>query len=356
MRPKSARRISPRYEDLEERIATAGDANLETRLRKHLDGLAAHPPTATTVSFAPLDRASFAVRPLDEWEWPYYVGDVWREAQSWETAEDELRQLERDYPQRPEPSEILGALLMDRYEYADAEQALARAIAKGSENPRTHHRYALMLLRPVEGGPETAQQRAQLARHHAAMARDREPGEPSYLLTEAQALGVVGEWSVAAERLAQLATYPRWRERADDEFEVLMLRQRRHAVNIPRPRIAPRLAGPDLAFLRSEPEPVAQPPPPPKRTPVWPPPGTVLMYGHIVKIECGAGEKVVTVKTPRWRMRLRERKDAPAKLHSPPKGWQPLPCGDVTAWQVNVVYKPVLKDRNVRGELVAVLF
>jgi len=350
----------PRYENLERRLADEGNANLETRLREHLESLLVDPPAATTVSFVPADRASFHVRALDEWEWSYYLGDVWREAQAWETAEDELRRLERDYPQRPEPSEILGALLMDRYDYTGAEETLARAIAKGSSNPRTHHRYALMLLRPVEGGAKTARQRAALARDHAGKALDREPDEPAYLLTQAQALGVVGEWSAAADRLGQLAAHPQWRERAGDDFEVLMLRQRRHVLNMPQPHIGHQEVRLDVAFLQPEPRPVAQPPPPPKKPPVWPPPGTVLMYGHIVKVECGASGKIVTVRTPRWRMHLREPAGAPAELHSPPKGWRPLPC-DVNSWdaegrEVNVVYKPIFKDRDARGELIAVVF
>jgi len=350
----------PRYEDLERQLASEGEASLETRLREHLDRLVAKAPAATTVSFVPLDRASFAVRSLDEWEWSYYLGDVWREAQSWETAEGELRRLEKDYPQRPEPSETLGALLMDRYDYAGAEKTLARAITKGSSNPRTHHRYALTLLRPVERGAETARRRATLARDHAAKALDREPGEPSYMLTHAQALGLIGEWEPAAERLAHLAAHPGFRERASDEFDVLMMRQRGHAMRIPQPRIEHQEAALDLAFLQTDPEPIALPPLPPKQPLVWPPPGTILMYGHIVKVECGAGGKVVTVQTPRWRMRLREPAGAPAELHSPPKGWRPLPC-DVNSWdaagrEVNVVYKPIFKDGDARGELVAVVF
>ena len=108
-------------------------------------------------------------------------------------AEDELRRLEDAYPERPEPSEILGALQMDRYDYADAERTLARAVANGSSNPRTHHRYALLLLLPIEGKQDAQRRRAAQALQHADEALTRQPDEPSYLLTRAQALGLLGE-------------------------------------------------------------------------------------------------------------------------------------------------------------------
>ena len=343
-----------RYENLERLVASEDSADLETRLRAHLDDLISNPPSPTTVGFTSLDRASFAVRSLGEWEWPSHVSDVWREARAWEMAEDELRRLEHAYPELPEPSEILGALQMDRYDYADAEQTLARAVANGSSNPRTHHRYALLLLRPVDGKKDAQRRRAALALHHADKALAWQPDEPSYLLTRVQALGLLGEWMAAADGLADLALHPEWRERADKEFEVLALRRRRHAMSIPQPRIDPAELSLELGFLRTEPGPLARPPAAKKKE-TWPPEGTVLLYGHIVKVECGADEKLVTVRTPRWSMRLRERADAPATLHDAPKGWRSLPC-DAGGWEVNVVYKPTLKDRKVRGELVAVVF
>lgn len=269
-------------------------------------------------------------------------------------VEDELRRLEDAYPERPEPSEILGALQMDRYDYADAERTLARAVANGSSHPRTHHRYALLLLRPVEGKADAQRRRAGLALQHADQALSRQPDEPSYLLTRAQALGLLGEWLAAADGLADLALHPEWRERADKEFEVLALRRQRHAMSIPQPRIDPGETSLELGFLKTEPGPVARPPAVIKKE-TWPPPGTILLYGHIVQVECGAGEKLVTVRTPRWNLRLRERADAPAALHDAPEGWRSLPC-DAAGWEVNVAYKPSLDDRSVRGELVAVVF
>ena len=343
-----------RYENLQRQLASEDSADWEARLRAHLEDLLSQPPSPSTVGFTPLDRASFAVRSLAEWEWPSHVSDVWREARAWEKAEDELRCLERAYPERPEPSEILGALQMDRYDYADAEGTLARAVANGSSNPRTHHRYALLLLRPVEGKADVQRRRAALALQHADKALTRQPDEPSYLLTRAQTLGLLGEWTTAAGGLADVALHPEWRERADKEFEVLALRRRRHAMSIPQPRIDPIEPSLELGFLKTEPDPLARPPPAKKKE-TWPPPGTVLLYGHIVKVECGAGEKLVTVRTPRWRMRLRERADAPAALHAAPKGWRSLPC-EAGGWEVNVAYKPTHEDRSVRGELVAIVF
>lgn len=372
-----------RYENLERQLSSEDLAGWEARLRAHFEDLLSQPPPPTTVRFEPLDRASFAVRPLAEWEWPVHVADVRRvfapppsgatkretsgpvstaldredftsEPRAWEMAEAELRRLEDAYPERPEPSEILGAFQMDRYDYADAERTLARAVANGSSNPRTHHRYALLLLRPVEGKQDAQPRRAALALQHADEALTRQPDEPSYLLTRAQALGLLGEWPAAADGLADLALHPEWRERADKEFEVLALLRRQHAMSVPQPRIDPAEPSLEPEFLKTEPPPLAQPPTVIKKE-SWPPPGTVLLYGHIVKIECGAGEKLVTVRTPRWNMRLRERADAPAALHHSPKGWRSLPC-DAAGWEVNVAYRPIRDDSSVSGELVAVVF
>ncbi|MCY4586518.1 MAG: hypothetical protein OXB98_10825 [Bryobacterales bacterium] len=372
-----------RYENLERQLSSEDLADWEARLRAHFEDLLSQPPPPTTVGFEPLDRASFAVRPLAEWEWPVHVADVWRvfspppsgstkretsgsvstpldqedltsEPRAWEMAEAELRRLEDAYPERPEPSEILGALQMDRYDYAAAERTLARAVANGSSNPRTHHRYALLLLRPIEGIQDAQRRRAALALQHAEKTLTRQPDEPSYLLTRAQALGLLGEWPAAADGLADLALHPEWRERADKEFEVLMLRRRQHAMSVPQPRIDPAEPSLESGFLKTEPTPLARPLPVVRKE-TWPPPGTVLLYGHIVKVECGAGEKLVTVRTPRWNMRLRERADAPAALHYAPKGWRSLPC-DAAGWEVNVAYRPTRDDRSVRGELVAVVF
>jgi hypothetical protein len=258
------------------------------------------------VTFAPPDPAAFPQRMLDEWEWRYYLADAWRERSSWKSAAPELERLAREFPSRPEPRESLGALQMDRNEYEAAEQTLAEAIAKGSLNPRTHHRYSLLLLRPVEGGPVWARRRAAMSRDQARKALDLQPGEPAYILTEAQALGLLDEWPEAAERLSELASYPEWRERAEKEFDVLLHRRRQYAAKLSRPRLdAPETARFNLAALAEVPPPIAAPLPPPEPPEVWPPPGTILLYGHIVKIECLRTEKIVTVRTPRWLIRLR---------------------------------------------------
>ncbi|HUG82485.1 MAG TPA: hypothetical protein VML01_12530 [Bryobacterales bacterium] len=353
---QSEPRKVPRYESFLDRVENEGEAAVETRLREHLAALLSGKPSTTAVTFAPPDPAAFSQRVLDEWEWPFYLADAWRERSSWDKAAPELQRLGREFPSRPEPRESLGALQMDRGDYEAAEPTLAEAIAKGSLNPRTHHRYSLLLLRPVEGGAAWARRRAAMSRDQARKALDLQPGEPAYILTEAQALGLLDEWPEAAERLSELASYPEWRERAEKEFDVLLHRRRQYAAKLSRPRLdAPEAARFNLAALAEVPPPIAAPLPPPKEPEVWPPPGTILLYGHIVKIECLGTEKIITVRTPQWRVQLRERADAPAKLLSPPRNMRTLPC-EAKGWEVNVVYRPDLKARDVRGELVAVVF
>ena len=87
----------------------------------------------------------------------------------------------------------------------------------------------------------------------------------------------------------------------------------------------------------------------------WPPPGTVLIYGHIRDVECRAGEKILTLRTPRYTVRLRERAERPATLYDKPKRLRGLECG-TKGWEVNAVYKMVHGDPEVHGELVAVVF
>ena len=345
-----------RYRWVQQLVEAGGGASVEAQLREHLEGLLSGAVNTTTARLERPDRASFAVRPLAGWEWSYYKADAWREAYLWRRAEKVLRRIEKEFPLPPEPSEALGALLMDRREYERAERALARAVAKGSVNPRTHYRYSLMLLRPVAGGPDVARLRAASARDHARKALDRQPGEPTYILTLAQSLGLLGEWSTAAGQLSSLAAHPAWRQLAVEEFDVLIHRQRQYVTKISPPRLDALEADHlDWTFLQKQPEQIAEPPPPPKKPEAWPPPGTVLLYGHIVKVECLGKEKFVTVRTPRWRARFRERADTPAKLYSPPENWRTSPC-EAKGWEVNVAYRPNLRDRGVRGDLVAIVF
>ncbi|MEX2302256.1 MAG: hypothetical protein WD733_15050, partial [Bryobacterales bacterium] len=100
--------------------------------------------------------------------------------------------------------------------------------------------------------------------------------------------------------------------------------------------------------------------PPPDPVPqAWPPPGTVLLYGYINGVECRPQAKpqlkIVTVKTPRYSIELRETAARPAKLYHAPKKWTELPCG-LRGYEVNVVYRPLAASQDVRGELVAVVF
>ena len=80
-----------RYENLERQLSSEDLADWEARLRAHFEDLLSQPPPPTTVRFEPLDRASFAVRPLAEWEWPVHVADV-----------------RRVFPSRPERSKQAG--------------------------------------------------------------------------------------------------------------------------------------------------------------------------------------------------------------------------------------------------------
>ncbi len=350
----------PRHETFVEFVDREGEEAAEAELREYLKSLVSGKAVTTAMRFESANGTSFAVRETEEWELPYYLADACRETPAWDKAETELKRLQQAFPSRPEPSESLGALQMDRNDYEAAEQTLASAVAKGSVNPRTYHRYSLLLLRPVEGGPVWARQRAAWSRDHARKALDIQRSEPAYILTEAQASGLLGEWQAATAGLAELASYPEWRERAEKEFDVLLHRRRQFVMNLPQPAPdAPKTKHIDLAPLGSAPERVAKPRPPPKQAELWPPPGTVLLYGHIVRIDCLTSEKIVTVRTPRWKVRLRERAEAPAQLISPPRNWRALPC-EAGGWglnrELNVAFRPDVKDRGVWGELVAVVF
>jgi hypothetical protein len=84
-----------------------------------------------------------------------------------------------------------------------------------------------------------------------------------------------------------------------------------------------------------------------------------LLYGYINGVECRPQTKpqlkIVTVKTPRYTIELRETAARPAKLYHAPKKWTELPCG-LRGYEVNVVYRPLAAGQEARGELVAVVF
>ena len=330
-------------------------------------------------------------RELAPGEFRFALADLQRETKLPAAARLELEALKQQFPNRPEPSESLGALEMDQHHYDQAEQQLAAAVRKGSRNPRTHYRYSLMLMRPRQ---QPSPQRAALAVKHAQLARQLDPFHPVYLLTEAQANMTAERWGESAASLARLTENPDWESRAQAEFRELQRRQQQQLSRLQRD-VLPQPQGPFVAAvghgapqpppgtpektlpasgatasaggfggLAAAPSglfpifarlPVPKPLPKAPRSPSWPPPGTILLYGHISGVECRENEKIVTVKTPRNRIRLREPADTPAKLYSKPKWIKGLECG-LRGLEVNVAYKPTRGSREVRGALVAVVF
>jgi hypothetical protein len=242
---------------------------------------------------------------------------------------------------------------MDAGRYGPAEGELAAAIRKGSRRAETHHRYALLLLRPTA---HQDHERAILAAKHARTASEIDPNRPSYALTLSQAFMVAEDWDSAAKVLTDLARKPDWRLRAVAEFAEMERRRQQELLSIQRPAVA--LARASLPHWQSDlpavsPPPAAPPPEPEQES--WPPAGTVLIYGRISKVECHEDGKFVTVQTPRFQVRLRERSGAPARLHYPPLKWKQLPCG-THGWEVNAAYRPVRGLRGAQGDLIALVF
>ena len=380
-------------ESIEARLQAALAKPMSNRyLRPHEDRRPSRPPPNNPPRWNPANATAPAQpRELAPGEFRFVLADLQRETKQPTATRLELEALKQQFPNRPEPSESLGALEMDQHHYDQAEQHLAAAVERGSRNPRTHYRYSLMLMRPQ---PQPSPQRAALAVKHAQLARQLDPSHPVYLLTEAQANMTAERWGESAAALARLTENPDWQSRAQAEFRELQRRQQQqlsrlqrdvlpepqwpfvvavgHGARQPAPGTpqetlpapgATTSAGgfgglaatpsglfPILARL-----PVPKPLPKAPRSPSWPPPGTILLYGHISGVECRENEKIVTVRTPRNRIRLREPAGAPAKLYSKPKWIKGLECG-LRGLEVNVAYKPTRGSREVRGALVAVVF
>jgi hypothetical protein len=302
-----------------------------------------------------LEPPDVTIRELHPGEMMGMLADMQRETGRTTEAFLVLRALSGNFPELAALGESLGALFMDMGNYDSAEEQLAGAIAKGSSEPRTHYRYALMLLRPASG---SAGDRARLAARHARLAQDFDPTEPRYLLTEAQARMAAEEWDESARLLGQLMRVDGWGNAAVAEFRELERRRFQAAAKMP----PPVFAWNDFELPESVrraldagaiPEP---PPPPPKQNWVrWPPPGSVLVYGWITSVECAAGEKVIHFRGPSARMRLRERPGEPPLIFSAPKGAKTLPCG-MKSKEVNLAYRPVRGESNFQGEVVAVVF
>jgi tetratricopeptide (TPR) repeat protein len=374
--------------DLESLLRTRGGEWVDTQVRAYLEQLVPKPspkPSSKRAKPSPkqdsagLDAAEskeppapLNVRQTEGWELPYWKAEFHRELDHWEQSRPALEGLEREYPEIPEPSAALGALAMAQGRYELAEEKLGAAVRKGSRTPPTLHRYSLMLLRPLERGEaaagvagDTHAGRVGRAIQYARQAREANPHEPRYVLGEAQALLVGGLWDPAARLLLELQRFPGWSDRSEVEFAELLRRRQQQMRNVPAPTVAaelrsPRAADEPLAALLTGwwtddlPE-VPRPKPPARAEFTWPPPGTVLLYGYIQGVECRATEKIVTVRTPRFTIALREKAASPAKLYRPPSRWTQLPCG-LRGREVNVVYRPLPPGGEVLGELVAVVF
>ena len=344
----------PDPRELARRMNSMGAAGVDEQLRAHARALPAASPIAVSLPASP----AVSLRRLEEWESAFWRADALREGNQTVQAQARLTKLEKAFPAQPEPSAALGALEMDARNYRKAEVAFARAVSKGPVEPRTHYRYSLMLMRPVED-PQSASNRTLLAVEHAREARQQDGDEPLYAFTEAQALVLEGRWSRAAQILSDLSRDPSWRDRAEREFLVLVRRRQQSLATVSPPILSARLEPFRLSVPAKRPESVPKPAaPPPLRgdEPAWPPPGTIVIYGWLRSVDCQGAEKIVTIQMPRWRVRLREPAGRRATLHSPPRKWRNLPCEARGFWEVNVAYRPTRKNRDVRGELVAILF
>lgn len=325
--------------------------DLERVLRRYRSNM----PPPEPVEALNHERPEVAVRELHPGEMMGMLAEMQRETGRTTEAFLVLRALSDNFPELAALSESLGALYMDMGNYDLAEHQLADSVAKGSREPRTHYRYALMLLRPVSG---PAGDRARLAARHARMAQDLDASEPRYLLTEAQARMAAGEWDESAGLLRGLMRIDGWDNAAVAEFRELERRRFQAAAKMPPPVFAWNDFEVPESVRRALdvgviPEP---PPPPPKQNWVrWPPPGSVLVYGWITRVECAAGEKVIHFRGPTSRMKLRERPGEPPLIFSAPKGTKTLPCG-MKSKEVNLAYRPVSGESKFQGEVVGVVF
>lgn len=365
--------------DFESTLRSRGSNWVEAQLRAYAEQLGTEALTAVATVTAQeaastessAAQGSLQTRPTEPWELPYWKADFHRELQHWDQAKPVFERMEREYPEIPELSEALAAVAIAQGEYDQAEEKLRNALQKGSQRPSTHYQYSLMLMRPVEETGFSAREsagaedRIRQAVSHARLAREAKPLEATYLLAEAQALVLAGSWNAAADRLLKLRAFPGWGERSEEEFAELVRRRQQVLRSVPAPREAAGLSNARVvvkdrlmvAWWWNPRAPEVPPPPPPPEPdpPPWPPPGTVLLYGYIIGVECLSESKIVTVKTPRYTIELREEAANPAKLYHPPKGWTALPCG-IRGYEVNVAYRPLPPGADVRGELVAVVF
>jgi hypothetical protein len=293
------------------------------------------------------------------WELPFWIADLRREMGLWDTSRAALRALERDHPAPPEISAALGALEMDTGHYGEAERALKAAIDKGAMDPRTHYRYALVLMHPVDPPDH---RRSLRASYHARRARAADPAQPLYRLAGIQALLLNENWEAAAVQLRELAALPGWWERAEVEFGELERRRQLQLMRslppavaeFPEPSLLPLAQTLDVSSI--PPPPLREPDVPPSTAAAWPPAGSVQVKGRLVGVECNSQGKIVTFRTSYGVMRLRESSDQPIRLLWHPLKWKILPC-DASGWVAEAVYRAApVEDAGVRGVLLALVF
>jgi tetratricopeptide (TPR) repeat protein len=290
------------------------------------------------------------VRALEAWEYEHRLAELLRALNRSEAAREALLELRRKHPERPEEAESLGALEMDALHYDAAEKWFEEAVRLGSDNPRTHYRYSLLLLRPAHS--------AEAAARHARRAVELDAGQPLHWLGLAQAEMLLAQWDAAGASLGQMRRHtadPLLLAQADAEQGEIDRRREEYL----RPPTLPPSPAP-VAMRLPSPKPPREPAPAPGPPPSPPPnpfayPGTLTFVGYIRSVECGGPEKVLSVSNLRFAIRVRERRGQPAQLYYAPKGVRQIPC-TLKNVEVNVVYRPLAGLGPLNGDVVAVVF
>src|SRR5262249_28429087 len=139
-------------------------------------------------------------------------------------------------------------------------------------------------------------------------------------------------------------------------IEMAEMERRREQASRPPPTPAP----PARVEVAVAPQ-IPNDPPPPRvpavkpPDPVWPPPGTILFWGYLRRVDCGEKEKVLTVSNRIYSIKVRERASAPARIF-PARGAAKRIACSLHDLEVNVVYRPAPQFGPLNGDLVAVLF
>ena len=348
------RRLEPRQ--IYDQFALGGSAAVEVRLRGYLAGLATQEPQPEE---SPRSAPELKPRELDAREWQAWQLELLRGIKGNSAAEPELLASESSQPQSPLVQAALGALAIERGRFDEAEDRLQAASVDAGASALTHHRYALMLLRPTGDAPGP---RAQTAIVHALRTLELVPDKPEFLRTLAQANIVAGHWSRAAQVLLDLQAKQGWDAIAAEDFQELLRRRGQHLRAVGAPRIMPPAppsasshGGPSAppalpAFVEAPLAPLRQPHDWP-----WPPPDTLIYGGRIAGVDCSSGQKRIIMDNPLFRVEFVESPKQPVKLHRPPLKWKTISCG-TRGWQVNIAYIPYRGNGAPTGEARAILF